>query len=301
MSAQVRPALAEIQQQMWRAVREPLTASEDMRERAADGTSLREIADRIVKPNDRLTSFERLELYNRQYWWRILSALAEDFQGVRAVVGDELWDKVAVGYLNENPSRSFTLRNLGARLPEWLNAHREMLPQRRAQLALDMARLEWAQVEAYDAAELPRMTPEGFASLGDDPQLKLQPHLRVIEAAYPVDDLLLRIKAEAEAREQTSDERHDRASNAVEEDERSPVKKLAVPRRRRVLIAVHRQDNSVYFRRMEAEEFAAVVALGEGKPLSEALLALARRDPAEAAAKVQQWFAEWASLGWIAA
>ena len=26
----------------------------------------------IIKPNDRLTSFERLEIYNRQYWIRIL-------------------------------------------------------------------------------------------------------------------------------------------------------------------------------------------------------------------------------------
>ncbi len=28
----------------------------------------------FIKPNDRLTSFERLEIYNRHYWFRVLSA-----------------------------------------------------------------------------------------------------------------------------------------------------------------------------------------------------------------------------------
>ena len=65
--------LDEIQRGVFDAVRQPLTASEGMRQRTRDGRSTREIAEAIIKPNNRLTSFERLEIYNRQYWLRILS------------------------------------------------------------------------------------------------------------------------------------------------------------------------------------------------------------------------------------
>ena len=52
---------------MARAVMTPLTRSERMRPVALDGRSMRAVASQIIKPNDRLTSFERLEIYNRQY------------------------------------------------------------------------------------------------------------------------------------------------------------------------------------------------------------------------------------------
>ncbi len=37
------------------------------------------VAESFIAPNSRLTAFERLEIYNRQYWFRVLGALAEDF------------------------------------------------------------------------------------------------------------------------------------------------------------------------------------------------------------------------------
>ena len=36
----------------------------------------------LVKPNDRLTSTERLNIYHRQYWYRILDSFNEDFPGL---------------------------------------------------------------------------------------------------------------------------------------------------------------------------------------------------------------------------
>ena len=73
--------LLNLQRRMARAVMTPLTSSERMRAVAPDGRSMRAVATQIIKPNDRLTSFERLEIYNRQYWFRVLSAFAEDFPG----------------------------------------------------------------------------------------------------------------------------------------------------------------------------------------------------------------------------
>ena len=74
--------LDHIQRKMFDAVRQPLTAGEGMRQRTREGKSLRAIANEIIKPNDRLTSFERLEIYNRQYWFRILSGFGGRFSRI---------------------------------------------------------------------------------------------------------------------------------------------------------------------------------------------------------------------------
>ena len=66
-----------------------------------------------IAPNDRLTSHERLEIYSRSYWYRILDSLYDDFPGLRAIIGDEAFHKLSRAYLAAHPSRSFTMRNLG--------------------------------------------------------------------------------------------------------------------------------------------------------------------------------------------
>src|SRR5947209_2038653 len=168
--------LEQLQRAMFEVIRQPLTEDERMREQTLDGRSTRRIAEEIIKPNDRLTSVERLEIYNRVYWFRLLSSLAEDFPGLRAVVGQEKFDKIILAYLTELPSVSFTLRDLGSRLEDWLRRHPEFTPGQE-RLALDMARLEWMDIEAFDAAEWPRLTQEELQTLGEDPVFHLQPNL----------------------------------------------------------------------------------------------------------------------------
>src|ERR1700739_1202635 len=111
--------LDQLQRAVFDVVRQPLTEDERMREQTLDGRSTKKIADEIVKPNDRLTSVERLEIYNRVYWFRLLSSSADDFPGWRTVVGQEKFDQILLGYLTELPSVSFTLRDLGSRLEPW--------------------------------------------------------------------------------------------------------------------------------------------------------------------------------------
>src|ERR1700688_4401906 len=118
-----RMTLVTLQGAIARAVMQPLTSSERMRRSAPDGGAMSAYAARFIKPNDRLTSFERLEIYTRQYWFRLLSSMVEDFPGLRAVVGSKRFEAMSTAYLTDCPSRSFTLRNLGAGLEGWLLKH----------------------------------------------------------------------------------------------------------------------------------------------------------------------------------
>ncbi len=289
--------LDHIQRQMFDAIRQPLTAGEGMRQRTRDGKSLRAIANEIIKPNDRLTSFERLEIYNRQYWFRILAALSEDFPGLRAIIGERRFEKLAIAYLLDCPSRSFTLRNLGSRLEAWLRAHPEHIAKFE-QIALDMVRLEWAEIEAFDEAAKPRLTESEVPSLGPDSKFELQPYVRLLDLSYPVDDLLIRVRRDAEKED---GEEADIVSNAVTERVRSGARRRHLPKPERIFLAVHRADNSIYFKRIDHEAYAILCALRDGKNLSDAVDAVdwSGRPLEEASANVQQWFAYWSAQGWL--
>src|SRR5207302_6276989 len=143
------------QRTMARAVMQPLTPAENMSRLAPNGGPMTRYAARFIKPNDRLTSFERLEIYNRQYWWRLMACMADDFPGLQAVLGNRCFEALCKAYLVDCPSHSFTLRNLGRDLEGWLKKNPRWAGSRQA-IALDMVRLEWADIEAFDErAETP--------------------------------------------------------------------------------------------------------------------------------------------------
>ncbi len=287
--------LLKLQRTMARAVMQPLTPSERMQNRAPDGRPMRAYASRFIKPNDRLSSFERLEIYNRQYWFRLLSSMMEDFPGLRSVLGERRFEAMCKAYLVDCPSRSFTLRNLGSQLESWLRKHPKWAGAKQA-LALDIVRLEWADIEAFDGKAEPALRPEDLAGAASpNLRLRLQPYVQLLSFRYPVDDLLLAVRKE--------DEDTDFASNAFQERrKRKRVQAVAKLKPGVIFLAVHRIDYSVYFRRIGPEEFAILGALREGKALGKAIDAAFRKSSIAAeqrAACVQEWFQNWATLGWF--
>src|SRR5271168_4888373 len=185
--------LLELQRRMSEDVMRPLTPDFEMQPVTEEGVSTSEIAASYVKPNSLLTSSERLEIYNRQYWFRVMGAVSEDFPALNAVVGSERFDALVLAYLRENPSTSFSLRNLGARLPAWLASYPKLAGLQHS-LAVDVARLEWAYIEAFDGASLPPLGWQDFAGLGKDSLLRLQPHLQLLDLQYPVDEVVQAVR-----------------------------------------------------------------------------------------------------------
>ncbi len=129
----------------------------------------------FLKPNNRLTARERLEIYRCSYWSRLLDSFREDFPGLAAILGPRAFERLATAYLTGCPSRSFTLRNLGSRLESWLRKHPRHTGGRYL-LALDMVKLEWARIVAVD----------GPPARG----LKLPDYLSLLTLHHPVDQRL---------------------------------------------------------------------------------------------------------------
>lgn len=294
MSAQAR-SLADLQRTMAAAVTMPLTSEDAMQPSDPDGRNMSETAASFIAPNSRLTAFERLEIYNRQYWFRVLGALAEDFPALRAVVGEEAFAGLSVAYLSEHPSRSFTLRNLGSNLIAWLEQHPEWAG-RRLRLAFDVARVEWGYVEAFDSAERPPLTLDQISTLDGTSRLALQPHLQLLALQYPADEVVLHLHDRQKRDASEAGVREDDAGHAAIE--------IPLIRRRPTWLAVHRVNLSVYYRRIEREEFHILDAIRRGLTLAEAIVAgqeAASRPSGNRPQRVQGWFSTWAELGWICA
>jgi hypothetical protein len=286
--------LLTIQRQMANAVMTPLTTSERMSNIASDGRSLRVVANRIIKPNDRLTSFERMEIYNRPYWFRVLAGFAEDFPGLRAVMGTRAFDRVAQAYLRDCPSTSFTMRNIGSQLEAWLKKHSKFVGPRQ-KLSIDMVRLEGAEINAFDGKRETPLKPEDLAQVNPAKlRLRLQPYLSLLALKYPVDDRLLNVRRNSEEASV--------ASNAFSEQQKHKrVTAVARTKPSPIFLVVHRMDEEVYFRRVGQREFAILSSLRGGKCLSAALAFARAGGPRKSArlTQIEEWFHTWSRLGWF--
>ena len=277
--------LLDVQRRMAHAILQPLTGSD----RIAPKTDAE-----FIKPNDRLTSAERLEIYSRSYWFRVLDSLYDDFPGLRAVLGDRAFHRLSRAYLAECPSRSFTLRNLGSRLEYWLQRNPQFAGSRHA-LALDMVRLEWAHIEAFDNAAEKVLGPEDLLELGPGFRAGLQPYIRLLALQYPVDDLRIQVN-------RASDERGSASNAALKKKHRDMTKRVSWSKTTQIFLAVHRLDFTVYYRRIAADEYRLLSALRDGQPIGRAIRRAFKDSSAsteEQRSMLEKWFAVWAELGWL--
>ena len=285
--------LLELQRRMAEDVRRPLTADYEMQRITDEGTATADIAASYISPNNRLTSFERLEIYNRQYWFRLITAVSEDYPTLNAVLGPKRFDALILAYLGEHPSTSWTLRDLGAKLPSFLEAHPEF-GGRRHRLAVDVANLELAYVDAFDGKHLDPLTAEEAQAIEAESRLFLQPHVRLLELSYPVDNLVLAVKKETPE--------VDIVSSAATQRDATDRAKIPPVKREAVFLAVHRYDDSVYYRRLEKETFLLLRGLRSGASVAVAAsqaFAKSKLPPDAQASLLQESFAHASQLGWL--
>jgi hypothetical protein len=293
-----RAQLRQMQRVMTEALFRPLTSQWGMQKRWTDGTPMKEMASEFIKPNDRLTSFERLEIYNRQYWFRVLDCLYDDYPGLRAIVGERKFMKLATAYLTRYKSESYTLRDLGDRLEQFLRDEPDWSSPRE-ELALDMIRFEWAQIVAFDGPSNPPLTPDDIL---DTPpsnlRLGLQPYLSLLESNFAVDDFLIAVKKRESA------VLRGEASNAMTEAPKAELrrKRVRFPKREKVYLAVHRHDNVLYYKRLDQEAFAILTSLSRGETVEDACVEAiteSQRTNVDWSAQIKEWFDGWSALGWF--
>jgi hypothetical protein len=142
-----------------------------------------------VRSHGALTPSERLDLYANMYFLRLLEALRSDYPVLAAVMGEDTFDALAMGYLRHHPSTEASLDRFGAHLEAHLREPEVAATLERPDLA-DLAALEWARTEVFTGEDadpvgtdaFAQLAPEGFATA----RVELIPSLRLISPAFDV-------------------------------------------------------------------------------------------------------------------
>jgi hypothetical protein len=155
-------------------------------------------AEQVVTRSRALTAVERLAIYGSAYYGRLLECLREEFPATAHALGEETFDAFAVAYLQNYPSRSYTLTQLGKNFPSFLV---ETRPEREAgepevswpDFLADLARFEWTFADVFDgpgAEGKDVLDAAAFRAIPADRWLETRlvcaDCLRVLALRYPV-------------------------------------------------------------------------------------------------------------------
>ena len=239
---------------------------------AADGVASG--VDEMILPGPQQTAAERLATYRNAYFARLLEVLRELLPCVRFAVGDELFDRFALNYLQAHPPHSYTLGRLADNLTEHLDATR---PADWGAFVVELVRLELAIDRIFDCPGPEALPPLAMpVDAGGDLRLALVPGLELHAFEYPVSDFYTQWKR---------------------------VQQPTWPQPRQQFVALFRRNYVVQRHELSAVQFDLLRVIASGLRLDEALHEIAEANPGaddELAGDVGRWFMLWARNGFFA-
>jgi len=186
------PRLAAAQRRLWQL----LAAPEGVRAALAEeGLGAEAALEALFAGDARAPAAARLEVYANAYFHRLCDVLRGDYAALAAALGAEAFHDLATAYLLAYPPRHFSLRFAGDRLGAFLAGDEPEAAFFRARwpYAADLAALEWARVDAFDAPDDAPLTREALAGLAPEAwatlPLQLRASARLLTLTLPVERL----------------------------------------------------------------------------------------------------------------
>lgn len=146
--------------------------------------------EQVVAPSTRLTSTERLGIYQQGYKLRLLECMSKQFPVLEYALGPQLFRAFCEQYLVTYPSQSYTLGELGLRFPQFLSETRpdRDLPQEEREdwpdFLIELAQFEIAAFQLFDAV-IEEVYPRAVVTTADA-RLALAPAMRVHHYHFPI-------------------------------------------------------------------------------------------------------------------
>ena len=291
MNKPTTPALDQIQRWMQAAVMHPdgvvpgMNSDEARRHIDAGAAD----AERVVTRSKALTAVERLAVYGSAYYARLLECLRDEFPALAHALGEETFDGFAAAYLQEYPSRSYTLCQLGTNFPRFLVETRPPREEGEPEVSwpefmADLAAFEWTFSEVFDGPGVEGKDILGPARVRAVPaerwpeaRLVPVPCLRLLEYRFPVHEYRAAVRAE---------------------------EKPGLPAPAETRLAVTRRNFTVHVAALSAPEYRLLSALAGGQSVGAAIERAAQAPGADLdhlAANLHQWFQHWATAGYFQA
>src|SRR4051812_35640867 len=147
------PTLRETQQRFFELITAPESVEQTLQARQFPRAYVEEmvVGDAI----------RRLDVYANMYFFRLLEVLSDDYPTLLAALGPERFHNLCTDYLQKHPSTHPSVRQVGEHLPELLHDWQR-----------ELAELDRARLDCFDAAEAELLTLEEVRACPDLAQLE---------------------------------------------------------------------------------------------------------------------------------
>lgn len=241
----------------------------------------------FIAPSPTLRPAQRIELYNQQYWWRLVNILQEGFPlTVRLFGHTDFNEKIAIPYLVKYPPDTWSLCFLGSRLSRWVE---EEYHAEDKQLVLDSTILDNAFFEIFfkrqwpgvDLTQLP--VPGDISSLMDV-TLHVQPWLSLFEFNYELLNF-----------------RHEMLQQSVGHWEENDFPKIESGKKF-YFVLFRNEQQFVTWMQIPVTAYKILQLFKNGATVNNVCEWIETQDEAtceEAAANLQKWLQEWIVWHWL--
>lgn len=235
-----------------------------------------------------LPSDERLAIYSRAYFARLVECLRAEFPVLVLSIGEDAFDEFAISYLQRYPSQSYTLGRLAKNFTRYLAETRPKDEDNSGLVAgwpdfvVDLAKLEWTFSEVFDGPGVedePLLSADQLQRVPADlwPEARLVPVccLRLLSLRFPVN----------------------RYFRAMRRNENPPL-----PEPAETFVAVTRQRYVVRHYPLSQPQFTLLQAMLAKRTVGEAIAEMAKIAEApmeDLATNLQLWFRNWAIEGFF--
>lgn len=273
------PSRLKCQQEWFAAViTQPIDQDSRINPTAPSGKSIVEEASHHILPSHTLEPHKRLELYNQQYWWRLLSTLHDLYPFLTRVFGYSTFNQqIAIPYLVKYPPFHWLLSLLGDRLPKWVD---EAYIQDDRDLVLTVSSIDWAFNESFLAKEL-----EAITSKTDlEKMFTLQPHIHLFEFASDL------FKAREAFLKEDPDYYLDHPFPEIQ------------PAKSPYFILFRNQQNSVQVKSLSQPEYAMLSFFQRGASIDDLVKWVTTQDNSfqqEVAQNLEKWIGGFVSNRWL--
>lgn len=154
--------------------------------------------DKVIRPSERLSAIQKIEIYSRGYLLRLLECMDAEYPALKNLLGEELFQTFAKGYLVHQPPTSPNLFNLGENFPAFLNASQPANnDSERAMFALpvDLALLERtisevSRMEGLEGRSEDKPEANLLHYFFDTLAVKTSPCLKLLQLNFPLTEFV---------------------------------------------------------------------------------------------------------------
>lgn len=277
-----------VKKQIWFAnlITQPLTDDNGILPFAPSKLPIEREATKEISASPTLLPWQRIEIYNQQYWWRVLQIMQELYPFVTRLFGYTDFNRtIAVPYLQKYPSTHWSIDRIGNKLPQWI---RESYQSDDVELVKNAIDLDFAFQDSFIHQAKPIIN---ISHLGEDElsalvhkRIYLQPYIHLFAFDYNLFSF----------REEMLKQEPD---HWIEND--FPE----LPKAKRYYGIIYRTNHdNVVWDNISSSEFHILRKFKEGCTIESACEWLENQDATmsdEAAAHMHFWFQEWTMRGWL--